>query len=70
MIQVALCEQALIKENRKPIQNHQSKTMLLSKRTYRDLSLTDISSTSLANAEWLPVFLVGEFGTSEILMQK
>ena len=31
MIQVALCEQALIKTNRKPFRNHQSKTMLLLK---------------------------------------
>ena len=33
MIQVASCEKALIKKNRKPIQNHQSKAMLLL-RTY------------------------------------
>ena len=31
MIQVALCEQALIKTNRKPLRNHQSKAMLLFK---------------------------------------
>ena len=31
MIQVASCEQALIKGNREPIQNYQSKTMFLFK---------------------------------------
>ena len=31
MIQVASCEHALIKTNRKPIQNHKSKTMFLFK---------------------------------------
>ena len=31
MLQVASCEQALIKTNKKPVQNHQSKTVLLFK---------------------------------------
>ena len=44
---VASCEQALIKTNKKPIQNRQSKTMFLFKRIRLDLSLTDISSTQV-----------------------
>ena len=51
MIKVASCEQVLIKTNRKPIQNHQSKTMFLFKRTHLNLSLTDISSTWLVIRE-------------------
>ena len=73
MIQIASCEQALIKTNRKPIQNHQSKTMLLFK-TYTlgfefDRHLEHMVSYQ-GMQRGLPVFLVGEFGTFEISMQK
>ena len=54
-IQVASCEQALIKTNRKPIQNHQSKTVFLFKRTHLNLSLTDISSTLLVFTECIAI---------------
>ena len=69
MIQVASCEQALIKTNRKLIQKHQSKTMLLFKTYTLEF---DTSSTWLAIMECrvdLPVFLLGEFRTFDIFMQ-
>ena len=72
MIQVASCEQALIKINGKPIQNHQSKTMFLFKHTHLNLSLTDIWSTmvtyqGMQNGFFM--FVVGEFNAFEIFMQ-
>ena len=71
-IQVALCDQALIKTNRKPIQNHQSKTMLLFKMYTLefefDRHLMHMVSYQGMQSE-LPLFLVGEFGAFEIFMQ-
>ena len=72
MIQVASCEQALIKTNRKPIQNHQSKTMFLFK-TYTlafefDRHFKDTVSYQ-GMQSGLSVFVVGEFGAFEIFMQ-
>ena len=66
MIQVASCEQALLKTNRKPFQNHQSKAMLLFK-TYTlefefDIHLKHMVSYQGVQSG-LPVFLVAEFGT-------
>ena len=73
MIQVASCEQALLKTSRKPIQNHQSKIMLLF-QTYTlefefDRHLEHMVSYQGMQSGF-PVFLVGEFGTFEIFMQK
>ena len=72
MIQAASCEQALIKTNRKPILNHQIKTMLLFK-TYTlefefDRYLEHMVSYQGIQSG-LPVFVVGEFGAFEIFMQ-
>ena len=72
MMQVASCEQALIKTNRKSIQNHQSKTMLLFK-SYTLESEFDrylehkVSYQGMQSG--LPVLLVSEFGTFEIFCQ-
>ena len=73
MIQVTSCEQALIKANKKPIQNHQSKIMLLFK-SYTlgfefDRHLEHMVSYQ-GMQSGLPVLLVDEFGTSQIFMQK
>ena len=72
MIQVASCEQTLIKTNRKPIQNHQSKTMLLFKMYTLefkfDRHLEHMGSYQGMQSR-LPLFLVAEFGAIEILMQ-
>ena len=73
MIQVASCEQVLIKTNRKLIQNYQSKTMLLFK-TYTlgfefDRHLEHMVGYQDMQSG-LPMFLVGELGTFEIFMQK
>ena len=72
MIQGASCEQALEKINKKLIQR-QSKTLLLFK-TYTlefefDRHLEHMVSYQ-GMQSGLPVFLVGEFGTLEIFMQK
>ena len=71
IIQVTSFEQALI--NRKPIQNHQSKTMLLFKMYTLefefDRHLKHMVSYQRMQSE-LPMFLLGEFGTFEIFMQK
>ena len=40
MIQVASCKRATIKRNRKPFQNHQSKTMFLFKTYTLEIELT------------------------------
>ena len=66
MTQVVSCEQALIKTNMKPIEKHQSKTLLLFK-TYTlefefDRHLEDTVSYQ-GMQSGLPVFLVGEFDT-------
>ena len=73
MIQVASCERALIKTNKKPIQNHQSKTILLFE-TFTlefefDRHLKHIVSYQ-GMQSGLPKFLVGELGTFESFMQK
>ena len=72
MIQVASCESAL-KTNRKPIQNHQGKSMLLFKTCTLefefDRHLEHMVSYKRMQSGLL-VFLVGDFGTTEILMQK
>ena len=69
MIQVALCEKAFIKTN----SNHQNKTMLLF-NTYTPESEFDRHLEHMASyhgmQSGLPVFLVSEFGTFEIFMQK
>ena len=68
MIQVASCEQAIVKRKRKPI--HQSKTILPLKRTHWNLSLTDISSTWLAITECragFPCFLMVNSALSRFL---
>ena len=72
MIQVASCEQALIKTNMKPIQNRQSKKCLF--RTYTlefefDRQLEHMVSYQ-GVLSGLSLFLVGEFGTFEILCKK
>ena len=73
MIQVASCEQALIKTSRKPIQNHQSKTMLhfktLTLEFEFDRHLEHMFSCQ-GMQSGLPVFLVGEFGTFMIIFCK
>ena len=66
MRHVASCEQALIKTNRNPIQNHQSKTLLLSKtfalEVEFDRRLEHMFSYQRMRTG-IPVFPVGEFGT-------
>ena len=74
MIQVASCEQALIKTNKKRIQNHQSKTMLLSKTNTLELEFDRhlehmVSYIYQRMQSGLPVFLVGELDIFEIFMQ-
>ena len=69
--QVASSEQALIKTNMKPIQNHQRKTVLLLK-TYTlefefDRHLKHMDSCQ-GMQSGLFVIPVGEFGTLEIFM--
>ena len=58
MIQVASCEQALLKTNRKLIENHQSKTMFLYKMytfefefNHSDYGLTLLSSGFLKSVK-------------------
>ena len=72
MIQVASCEQALIKTNRRPIQNHQSKTMFLFE-TYTLESDFDRHLDHMVSCQGmqsgLPIFVVGEFGAFKIFMQ-
>ena len=73
MIQVAFSEQALIKTNKKPIQNHQSKTMLLFKtctlESEFDRRLEHMFSYQ-GMQSGLHVLLVGEFDPFEIFLQK
>ena len=73
MMQVASCEQALIKTNMKPTQNQQSKTVLLFKTYTVEFELNrqfeHMVSYQGMQGE-IPVFLVGEFGTFEIFIQK
>ena len=72
MIQVASCEQALIKTNSKPIQNHQSKAMLLSKTYTPEFEFDRHLEHMVSYQEMqsgLPAFLVREFGAFEIFMQ-
>ena len=73
MIQVTSFPQALIKPNNKLIQNHQSKTMLLLK-TYTLKFEFDINLEHMVSYQGMQsgvsVFLVGDFGTFEIFMQK
>ena len=71
MMQVALCEQALIKANKKPIQNHQSKTMFLFITHTLELEVDRylehmVSYQGIQSR--LPKFLAGEFGTFEIFI--
>ena len=72
-LQVASCEQALTKTNRKPNQNHQRKTLLLSK-TFTlefefDRHLEHMFSYQRMQCG-LPVAFVGEFGTFVIFCKK
>ena len=72
MIQVASCEQALIKTNRKSIHNHRSKTMFLFK-TYTlefefDRHLEHMVSYQ-GMQSGLQVFVAGELGAFEIFRQ-
>ena len=73
MIQVSSCEQTLIKTNRKPIQNHQSKTSLLFKTFTLEFAF-DRHLEHMSNyhgmQSGLPVFLVGELGTFVGFSQK
>ena len=73
MIQVALCEHASMKTNRKPIQNHQSKAMLLFKTYTLELE-SDRHLEHMVSYQGMqsgrPVFLVGEFGAFETFVQK
>ena len=73
MIQVALCDQALIKTNRKKktIQNHQSNTLLLFKMFTLEFEFDRHLEHmfSYQGMHKLPVFLVGEFGAFEIFIQ-
>ena len=72
MVQVASCEQALMKANKKPIQNHKGKTMLLFKMYTLgpefDRHLEHMVSYQRMQSGLL-MFLVGEFGAFEIFMQ-
>ena len=73
MIQVASCEPALIKTNRKPIRNPQNKTMLLFKTYPVEFEFDRHLEHMVGNQGMqggLPVLLVREFGTFEIFMQK
>ena len=66
MTQVASCEQALIKTNRKPIQNHQNKTLLVFKPFTLELEFgrhLEHMFSYHGIQSGLPVFIVGEFGT-------
>ena len=71
MIKVASCEQALIKTNKKPIENHQNNTMFLFKRTHLNFSVRHLEH--MVNYQGmhcgLPVFVIGEFDAFEIFMQ-
>ena len=72
MIQVTSCEQALMKTNRKPNQNHQSKTMPLFKMYTLEFGFDRhlghmVSYQGMQSG--LPMLAVGEFGTFEIFMQ-
>ena len=74
MIQVASCEQASIKTNRKPAQNHQSKKLLFFLKTFTlefkfDRHFEHMFSCQRMQSG-LPVFLVGEFGIFETFLQK
>ena len=72
MIQVALCEQALIQTNRKRIQNHQSRTVLLFIMTTLEFKFKrhlDHMGSYQGMQSGLPVFLVGEFGAFKIFIQ-
>ena len=71
MIQVASCEQALIKANKKPIQNHPSKTMFLFITHTLELEADRylehiVSYQGMQNR--LSKFFAGEFGTFEIFI--
>ena len=73
MIQVTSFEQALIRTNKKLIQNYQSKTLLLFK-TFTlefqfDKHLEHMFSYQ-GKQSGLPVFLVGELGIFEIFLAK
>ena len=72
MIQVALCEQALVKANRKPIENHQSKTLLLFKTFTLEFEFDRYLEHMFSYQRMqsgLPMFLVGEIGTFEIFFK-
>ena len=72
MIQFASSEQALIRTNKKPIQNHQSKTTLLFKMYTLEFEFDrhlEHMVTYEGKQSGLPVFVAGEFGTFEIFMQ-
>ena len=73
MIQVASCEQALIKADRKPTENYQSTIMLLFKTYTPKFEFGGhlehmVSSQGMESG--IPVFLVGKFGTFEIFLKK
>ena len=72
MIPNVSCEQALIKRNRKQIQNHQSKTVFLLKTCTPEFEFDRhlkymVSYQGMQSG--LPVFVVDEFGTLEIFIQ-
>ena len=73
MIRVPSCEQALIKANMKPTQNHQSRAMLVLKMYTLEFELDRHLERMVRYQEMqsgLPLFLVGEFGTFEIFMRE
>ena len=73
MAQVASCEQALIKTNRKPIQNHHNKTLLVFKQFTLEFEFgrhLEHMFSYHGIQSGLPVFIVGEFGTVVIFFCK
>ena len=72
VIQVASCEQVLLKTNRKSIQHHQSKTMFLFETYTLEFEFNRhlehmVSYQGMQSGLAVPV--AGEFGTFEIFMQ-
>ena len=71
MIRVASSELATVKTNRKLIKHHHSKTILLFKmNTVKFEFDRHLLQRTRTQNDQLPLFLVSEFGTFEIFMQK
>ena len=72
MIQVSMYEQALIKTNRKLIQNHQSKVMFHFKTCVLEFEFDRHLEHMVSYQEWqsgVPVCVVCKFSVFEIFMQ-